>query len=90
MLPVLKRYSIYPSVVEAGKKSEMKMKSIISGGATTILVSHSLAQVRQMCNKILWLNQGEQIMFGEDVKGICDAYEKFMKDKTLPPKQGAK
>ena len=72
------------------KKSELKMKSIISGGATTILVSHSLAQVRQMCNKILWLNQGEQIMFGDDVKGICDAYEKFMKDKTLPPKQGAK
>ena len=72
------------------KKSELKMKSIISGGATTILVSHSLAQVRQMCNKILWLNQGEQIMFGDDVKGICDAYEKFMKDKILPTKTGAK
>ena len=66
------------------KKSEQKMKSIISGGATTILVSHSLAQVRAMCNKILWLNQGEQVMFGDDVKGICDAYEKFLKDKTLP------
>lgn len=72
------------------KKSEEKMKSIISGGATTILVSHSLAQVRSMCNKILWLNQGEQIAFGDDVKGICDAYEKFLKDKTLPPKAGAK
>ena len=72
------------------KKSEQKMKSIISGGATTILVSHSLAQVRAMCNKILWLNQGEQIAFGDDVKGICDAYENFLKDRILPARPGTK
>ena len=72
------------------KKSEEKMKSIISGGATTILVSHSIAQVRAMCNKILWLNQGEQIAFGDDVMGICYAYEKFLKDKILPPKKEIK
>ena len=66
------------------KKSEAKMKSIIAGGATTILVSHSISQVRSMCNKILWLHKGEQIAFGEDVKGICDAYEEFLKTKILP------
>lgn len=66
------------------KKSEAKMKSIISGGATTILVSHSIPQVRSMCNKILWLNRGEQVTFGGDVAGICDAYESFLKDKVLP------
>ncbi len=65
-------------------KSEAKMKSIINGGATTILVSHSIPQVRSMCNKILWLDHGKQIAFGDDVKGICDAYEKFLKDKILP------
>ncbi len=68
------------------KKSEAKMKSIISSGATTILVSHSLGQVRSMCNKILWLDHGEQIVFGDDVPKICDAYQTFMNDKTLPPK----
>jgi len=68
------------------KKSEKKMKSIISGGATTILVSHSLRQVRAMCNKILWLDHGEQIVFGDDVKKICDAYEKYVNDKVLPKK----
>ena len=47
------------------KKSEAKMKEIISGGATTILVSHSLEQVRKMCNKVLWLDKGNQIAFGE-------------------------
>ena len=66
------------------KKSEEKMKSIIKGGATTILVSHSIAQVRSMCNKILWLDHGNQVTFGDDVKGICDAYEEFLRTKVVP------
>lgn len=66
------------------QKSERKMKEIIGGGATTILVSHSIAQVRAMCNKILWLDKGNQIAFGDDVKGICDAYEKYLTTKVLP------
>ena len=60
---------------------EEKMREIIHGGATTILVSHSLSQVRDMCNKILWLNKGKQIAFGEDVKGICDQYQEFLDGK---------
>ena len=66
------------------KKSEQKMKSIINGGATTILVSHSIPQVRSMCNKILWLDHGKQIAFGDDVNRICDEYEKFLQTKILP------
>ena len=63
------------------KKSEAKMQEIIHGGATTILVSHSLEQVRSMCNKILWLHKGKQIEFGDDVQGICDRYQKFLDGK---------
>ena len=63
------------------KKSEAKMKEIINGGATTILVSHSLNQVRSMCNKILWLHKGKQIVFGSDVKKICDDYQSFLDGK---------
>lgn len=68
------------------KKSEEKMKSIISGGATTILVSHSLPQIRSMCNKILWLDKGNQVVFGDDVEKITAAYEKFLTDRKLPAK----
>lgn len=60
------------------KKSEAKMKEIINGGATTILVSHSLEQVKSMCNKILWLHKGKQITFGSDVQKICDDYQSFL------------
>ena len=63
------------------KKSEAKMKEIINGGATTILVSHSIGQVREMCNKILWLHKGRQVEFGDDVQGICDRYQEFLHGK---------
>ena len=63
------------------KKSEAKMKEIINGGATTILVSHSLNQIRQMCSKILWLDKGRQVEYGSDVRGICDKYAEFLEEK---------
>ena len=63
------------------KKSEAKMREIIGGGATTILVSHSLAQVREMCSKVLWLHKGRQIEFGDHVKEICDRYQSFLDGK---------
>jgi len=62
------------------KKSEEKMLEIIRNGATTILVSHSLEQVRTMCNKVLWLDKGKQIAFGA-AKEICDQYQKFLSQK---------
>ena len=66
------------------KKSEAKMKEIIGSGATTILVSHSLGQVRNMCNKVLWLHRGKQIAFCDDVPQICNQYEKFLAFGELP------
>lgn len=59
------------------KKSEAKMKEIIAGGATTILVSHSLEQVREMCNKVLWLDKGKQVAFG-GTREVCKKYQTFL------------
>ena len=66
------------------KKSEAKMKQILSSGVTAILVSHSIQQVRTLCNKILWLDHGKQISFSEDVETCCNAYEEFLITKKLP------
>ena len=57
------------------------MREIIGSGATTILVSHSLPQVRELCSKVLWLHKGRQIAFGDDVQGICDRYQDFLAGK---------
>ena len=64
------------------KKSEAKMREIINGGATTILVTHSVGQVRAMCNKVLWLEKGQQMEYGEDVQGICDRYQEFLDSRS--------
>ena len=66
------------------KKSGDKMKQILSGGVTGILVSHSVDQVREMCNKILWLDHGKQIYFGNETETVCNAYEEFLIARKLP------
>ena len=53
------------------EKSAKKMREIISQGTTTILVSHSLSQIRELCNKVLWLDHGRQIALG-DTEVVCD------------------
>lgn len=67
------------------EKSEAKMREIIQNGKATILVSHSIPQIRRMCNKVLWLDHGKQIAFG-DTTPICDDYEAFLKTGKLPEK----
>lgn len=60
------------------KKSEAKMKEIIAGGAATILVSHSIDQVRQLCTKVLWLDHGRQVVLSMEVERVCDLYQSFL------------
>ena len=59
-------------------KGEARMKEIIHGGAITLFVSHSMGQMRSLCNKILWLNKGKQMAFGE-TDMVLDEYERFLK-----------
>lgn len=53
------------------------MREIINSGATTILVSHLVEQVREMCNKVLWIEKGNQIGFG-DAGLLCDLYQGYL------------
>lgn len=62
------------------EKSARKMREIIDNGAATILVSHSLVQIRELCNKVLWLDRGRQVAFGE-TELVCDQYEEYLKGK---------
>ena len=66
------------------KKSGDKMKEILNSGVTGILVSHSTEQIRELCNKVLWLDHGQQICFSSDVDLYVDAYEDFLSNNQLP------
>ncbi|MCR5772455.1 MAG: ABC transporter ATP-binding protein [Butyrivibrio sp.] len=70
------------------KKSGDKMKEILDSGVTGLLVSHSISQVRELCNKILWLDHGKQVAFTDEVDLYCDAYEEFLMTKKLPKNDG--
>ena len=66
------------------RKSEEKIREILSRGITGLLVTHSVGQVRELCNKVLWLDHGQQIAFGSKVETICNAYEEFLYTKKTP------
>lgn len=57
------------------KKSMGRMMELMSGGTTVLFVSHSLSQIRELCNRVVWLEKGELVMAG-DVQEVCDAYER--------------
>ena len=64
------------------KKSKRKMLSLMGGGCTVLFVSHSVSQIREMCTKVLWLEDGKMRMFG-DTKKVCDAYQEFLNPKKM-------
>jgi len=62
------------------EKSEIRMRELFDSGVTTILVSHSISQIREMSTKVLWLEKGHVRGFG-DTNALCDEYEAYMKKK---------
>ena len=58
------------------KKSEKKVLSMFDSGVTVLFVSHSLAQVKRICNKAMILEKGKLIAYG-DIDTISEQYEKM-------------
>ena len=57
------------------EKSKKKMMEMIKGGTTVLYVSHSLDSIRDLCNRVIWLEHGQIIEIG-DSKEVCDRYYK--------------
>lgn len=55
------------------EKSMNKMMELIKGGTTVLLVSHSLDSIKNICNKVVWLEHGKVIEIGP-AKKVCDDY----------------
>lgn len=56
------------------EKSYNRMMELMSGGTTVLFVSHSLRQIREMCEIVVWLDHGTVKMAG-DAEAVCNAYE---------------
>ena len=60
------------------QKCENRIQNMMENGTTILFVSHSIEQVRKLCNKIVWLEHGKLKMYG-DTEEICDIYSQAYK-----------
>lgn len=58
------------------KKSEKRIKEMMHGGSTVLIVSHSTSVIRSNCTKAVWIEKGKLRAVG-DPKEVCAAYEKM-------------
>lgn len=56
------------------KKSEKKVMSMFDKGVTVLFVSHSIEQVKRLCNKAILLEKGKIIASG-DIEEVAKVYE---------------
>ena len=61
-------------------KSTKRMKEMMAGDVTLLFVSHSISQVKELCDRAIWLDHGKVLMDGE-VNEVCDKYLEFVRNK---------
>ena len=60
------------------QKCEKRMKELLDGGTTLLFVSHSIEEVKRLCDHALWIDRGVARMQGEAIE-VCDAYMQEMR-----------
>jgi ABC-2 type transport system ATP-binding protein len=55
------------------QKCENRIRELMSGGTTVVIVSHSIDQIESLCDRVLWIEKSEPKMLG-NVKSVCEAY----------------
>lgn len=63
------------------KKSSDKIRSLMDKGTTVLLVSHSIPQIRELCDKAIWIDHGRVVEIGE-VNEVCNHYLKDAEKAT--------
>ena len=56
------------------EKSKRRMLELMGGGTTVLFVSHSLGQIQEMCDRVLWLEKGRLKMAGK-TETVCAMYQ---------------
>lgn len=55
------------------RKSLTKIRELIHGGSTVLMVAHGMGTIMDNCTKVVWIEQGNLKMIGEP-KLVCNAY----------------
>jgi len=55
------------------QKSEQKMRAMITGGTTVLFVSHSINEIKNLCNRVIWLDHGKIKKIG-NAQEVCQEY----------------
>ena len=58
------------------EKCENRIRELMDGGTTVLIVSHAIEQIERLCKHVLWLDHGNMKMLG-DTKTVCDAYKQI-------------
>ncbi|MFZ2630181.1 MAG: ABC transporter ATP-binding protein [Desulfosalsimonadaceae bacterium] len=61
------------------EKAMERMKDLRSMAKCALVISHEPAQLKKICNKVLWLEKGRIVMQGEPAP-VLDAYQAFCKN----------
>lgn len=61
------------------KKSLKRIKEMMHSGATVLMVSHSMQNIMENCNKVVWIEKGKLMMVGE-AREVCEAYRDSIKE----------
>lgn len=64
------------------EKSYARMMELMATGTTVLFVSHSLEQISKICSKVLWLNKGTMVDFG-DTEQVCAAYRHSLQEGNI-------
>lgn len=56
------------------EKCKQRIQHLMEGGTTVIMVSHSIDQIEQMCDRVLWIEKSIPKMIGP-TQEVCDAYK---------------
>lgn len=63
------------------QKCEQRIKELMEGGTTVLIVSHSIDQIEKLCDRVLWIEKGEQHMLGKTFE-VCNAYRNLQNDTS--------
>ncbi len=60
-------------------KSKERMLELMSGGTTVLFVSHSITQIEEMCDRVIWL-QDHKILMDDKAEIVCHEYKKYWRE----------